>query len=94
MPIEASGPTVHPVLIEITRTHLVWIAADTPAQATREADKNPQQLTAAPGATRPVDGSIDIAALTEDAAAWLDLDGDQYERIDRYFAAQGSGGAR
>jgi hypothetical protein len=85
---------MHSVLIEITRTGLVWITADTPAQARREADKNPQQLTEAPQAARPVDGSIDVAALTEDAAAWLDLDGNEYERLDLYFAAQRIGGAR
>lgn len=28
------------------------------------------------------------------AAAWLDLDGEQYERLDRYFAAARTGDAR
>jgi hypothetical protein len=83
----------HPVLIEITRTHLVWIQADTPELAREHAEKNPQDLLRAPQAV-PVDASVDVAALTEAAAAWLDVEGEQYERLDRYFAAARTGNER
>lgn len=94
MSIAGLEPGSHPVLIEITRTHLVWVAADNPEQARKNAETNPQDLLRAAQTAVPVDGSIDIAALSEDTAAWLDLDGDQYERIDRYFADARTAGTR
>lgn len=86
-------PGYHPVLIESTRTFLVWLQADSPEQACKHAEANAQELLCAPLAL-PVDASIEVAALSEDAAAWLDLGGEQYARIDRYFSDTRTGGAR
>ena len=88
-PLAPAAPTSHPMLIETTRTYLVWIEADTPAAARRAAEKNPREflgdLDAFDGAE--VDASTDAAAVTEDTAAWLDLDSEAYARLDDYFAA-------
>jgi hypothetical protein len=85
-------PTRHPVLIEKTLTYLAWIQADTPAAARRAAEKDPgrflSDLAACDGAE--VDASTDTAVLSEDAAAWLDLDDEAYARLDDYFAAVGA----
>lgn len=88
-PLVPAVPTAHPVLIEITRTYLVWIEADTAVAARRAAEKNPGEflgdLDACDGAQ--VDASTDAAAVTEDTAAWLDLGSEAYARLDDYFAA-------
>jgi hypothetical protein len=42
----------------------------------------------------PVDASTDTALLSEDTAAWLDLDGEAYQRLDDYFAAASTGAQR
>ena len=89
-------PTSHPVLLETTSTFLVWIRADTPAAARRAAQKNPGEflsdLAACDGAR--VDACTDAAAVSEDTAAWLDLDSEAYQRLDDYFAAAGASDAR
>jgi hypothetical protein len=80
-----TGQTSHPVLFETTRTYLVWVKADSAAQARRAAEKDPGAFLAEAEAM-PVDSSTDTAALTEDTAAWLDLDPEAYQRLDDYFA--------
>jgi len=84
-----ADPTRHPVLIETTRTYLVWIAADTPAAARRAAEKDPRHFLGEVAEVdgSPVDASTDTAAVSEDTAAWLDLDSEAYQRLDDYFAA-------
>jgi hypothetical protein len=86
LPTDRAG---HPVLIETTRTYLVWIQADTPAVARRMAAKNPEQFLDDPDACdgAPVDTSTDTAPVTEETAAWLDLAPEVYQRLDDYFAA-------
>ncbi len=88
----STAPALHPVLIEITRTHLVWVQADSQHVACCEAEKNPQVRAAAPGAAVPVDVSVEVAALSEQTAAWLDADEETYRRLDEYFAATPAGG--
>jgi len=89
MTSEPTSGTGHPVLIETTRTYLVWIQADTPAAARRMAQKNPERFLAdsdvCDGA--PVDASTDTAPVSEETAAWLDLAPEAYARLDDYFAA-------
>jgi hypothetical protein len=88
----APGRTLHPVLVEITRTHLVWVEAESQQAARLEAEKNPQVRAAAPDAAVPVDVSVQVAELSEPAAAWLDADPETYQRLDAYFAAARAGG--
>src|SRR5437879_2373507 len=45
-PLASAAPTAHPVLLEITRTYLVWIRADTPAAARRAAEQDPRRQSA------------------------------------------------
>jgi hypothetical protein len=92
-PTPATVPASHPVLIERTHTYLVWIQADTPAAARRAAEKDPGAFLGEPDPV-PVDASTDAALLGEDTAAWLDLDGEAYQRLDDYFAAASTGGQR
>lgn len=86
LPADRTG---HPVLIETTRTYLVWIEADSPAAARRMAEKNPEQFPDDPDICdgAPVDASTDTAPVTEETAAWLDLAPEAYARLDDYFAA-------
>ena len=92
-PLAPAAPSAHPVLLETTRTYLVWIQADTPAAARHAAEKDPERflrdLDAFDGAE--VDASTDTAAVTEDTAEWLDLDPEAYARLDDYFAADDAG---
>ena len=83
------SPTLHPVLLETTHTYLLWVCADTPAAARRAAQKSPGQFLGDLGACdgARVDASTDTAELTEDTAAWLDLEPAAYQRLDDYFAA-------
>ena len=78
--------TAHPVLIEVTETRLIWIEAETPAQAENLA----ATYADAPGreAFSLVDDSTLTRVVTEDVADWLDADPDQVARLDAYFAAR------
>lgn len=80
--------TAHPILVEVTETRLVWIAAETPEQA--------RKLAAIYG-TRAyqdqlpcVDSNIETRTVTEELAYGLDAGPDEYDRLDDYFAAQSS----
>lgn len=77
--------TGYPVLIEVTKTYLVWVEADTPEGARQRAADRAASLLP-DGAT--VDGSIEARVVTEPVADWLDTDPDQVERLDAYFASQ------
>jgi hypothetical protein len=88
----SAAPALHPVLIEITRTHLVWVQAESRHVALCEAEKNPLVRAGAPGAAVPVDVSVEVALLGEQTAAWLDADGETYRRLHEYFAAGRAGG--
>jgi hypothetical protein len=89
MTSQPTSGTGHSVLIETTRTYLAWIQADTPAAARWMAEKNPGQFLDDPEACdgAPVDASTDIAPVSEQTAAWLDLAPEAYARLDDYFAA-------
>jgi hypothetical protein len=76
--------TEHPVLIEYTETHLVWITADTAEEAARIAEKDIADLFDPDAA--PVDRSTGSVLLDEDLAYWLDTDEAITERLDAYFA--------
>jgi hypothetical protein len=95
-PTPAPVPASHPVLIERTHTYLVWIQADTPAAARGAAEKDPGAFLGelAELEAVPVDASTDTALVTVDTAAWLDLDGEAYQRLDDYFAAASTGAQR
>jgi hypothetical protein len=80
--------TEHPVLIEYTETHLVWIAADTPEDAAALAAKDFGDYYE-PDAT-PVDQSTGSKALDAELAYWLDADAESVEKLDAYFAEHGS----
>lgn len=76
--------TAHPVLVEVTETRLVWIEADTPEQA-RDGVSTAEGCAWTSGAPL-VDYCAESRIVTEQTADWLDLDPDQVERLDAYFA--------
>lgn len=82
--IDPFAPTTeHPVLIEYTETHLVWITADTAEEAARIAEKDITDLFD-PNAA-PVDRSTGSVLLDEDLAYWLDTDPETTDKLDAYF---------
>jgi hypothetical protein len=81
--------TAHPVLVEVTETRLVWIAAETPEQARRLA---PMYGKPAYRDRLPlVDANIETRTVTEELAYELDAAPEEYERLDDYFAATTGG---
>ena len=88
--ITTPAATAHPILVEVTETRLVWIAAETPEQARKLAALYGQptyrdQLPV-------VDSNIETRAVTEELAYELDADPDEYDRLDDYFATQSGRG--
>lgn len=82
--------TAHPVLVEVIETRLMWIEADTPEQAARQV---PAPVVKVVGLLNLphmplVDASFETCAVTENLAHWLDLDPDEVELLDEYFAAR------
>ena len=82
----AAAATAHPILVEVTETRLVWIAAETPEQAAQQAplyaaDTYRDQLPR-------VDSNVETRVVTEELAYELDAAPEEYERLDDYFAAR------
>ena len=80
----ADTTTAHPILVEVTETRLVWIAADTPEQARSLAGiyGKPDYRDQLPC----VDSNIETRTVTEELAYELDAEPEEYERLDDYFA--------
>lgn len=78
--------TAHPILVEVTETRLVWIAAETPEQARTLAGMygKPAYRDQLPC----VDSNIETRTVTEQLAYELDADPDEYDRLDEYFATR------
>ena len=84
--VTAPTSTAHPILVEVTETRLVWIAAETPEQARKQA-----KMFAADAyrdVLPRVDSSVETRTVTEELAYELDADPEEYERLDDYFAAR------
>jgi hypothetical protein len=76
--------TAHPILIEVTETRLVWIAAQTPEQAREQAARYAADDYRS---TLPrVDSNVETRVVTEELAYELDADPEEYDRLDDYFA--------